>query len=74
MNPELMTRLRTIVKDVTGKNHAVSPPRLVLDVLEPEHVAEFLQAIEEEFDVELLEFFVDEETTFREVIEFLQES
>lgn len=73
MDPDILKRLRTIVKDVCGVSNSIVAPRLILDVIDERLVPAFIRAVCEEFEIDLPENFVDDETTFRELLEFITE-
>ncbi len=73
MDHDILPRIRTIVKDLCGKGSHVMVPRLILDVIEEDQIVEFVEAVREEFDIPLPENVIDEETTFRELIELVTE-
>lgn len=73
MDPDILKRLRTIVKDVCGVSNPIVAPRLILDVVDERLIPAFLDAVCEEFEIDLPENFVDDETTFRELLEFITE-
>lgn len=73
MDPEIMHRLRTLVADVCAVKTSIVAPRLILDVVEEALVPDFIEAICEEFEIDLPENFIDDETTFRELLEFINE-
>lgn len=73
MDPDILKRLRTLVDDVCGQPTPFSAPRLILDVIDERFVDEFVEAVCDEYDIVLPENFVDEDTTFRELLEFLTE-
>jgi hypothetical protein len=73
MDPEIMHRLRTLVADVCDVKTNIVAPRLILDVVEENLVPAFVEAVCEEFEIDLPENFVDDETTFRELLAFINE-
>jgi hypothetical protein len=70
-NQFVLPRLRTLVDDVCGRGARMFLPRLVLDVIESTQLAAFVLAFNEEFDTLLEVTLIDDETTFRDLLEYI---
>lgn len=72
-DPSIVPRLRTLLDDITGKGFRLSLPRLVLDELETQHLPDFIAYYNEEFDAALSLEDITDDTTFRDLVEQLQD-
>lgn len=70
-NQSVLPRLRTLVDDICGRGARMLLPRLVLDVIEPPQLPAFVTAFNEEFDTLLEPAHINEETTFRDLLEYI---
>lgn len=70
-NQFVLPRLRTLVDDICGRGARMLLPRLVLDVIEPPQLTAFVTAFNEEFDTLLESAHINDETTFRDLLEYI---
>lgn len=70
-NQSVLPRLRTLVDDICGRGARMLLPRLVLDVIEPPQLPAFVTAFNEEFDTLLEPAHINDETTFRDLLEYI---
>jgi len=67
----VLPRLRTLVEDVCGNGIPMSLPRLVIDVVEPQLLDTFTRTFNDEFDTMLHPSSIDDETTFRDLLNYI---